>query len=102
MTEDEMVNGITDSKNMSLVELRELVMDREAWRAAIHGVTKSRARLSDWTEYLVGYDNDRYVSIHIYTAVQKHRMYNSKSELHSFNKCITLVGNAVNLGDLHM
>ena len=47
MTEDEMVNGITDSKNMSLVELRELVMDREAWRAAVHGVAKSRTRLSD-------------------------------------------------------
>ena len=36
--------------NMSLSELREMVMDREAWRAAIHGVAKSRTRLSDWTE----------------------------------------------------
>ena len=41
------LNGITDSMHMSLSELRELVMDREAWRAAIHGVTKSRTRLSD-------------------------------------------------------
>ena len=41
------LDGITDSINMSLGELRELVMDREAWRAAIHGVTKSRTRLSD-------------------------------------------------------
>ena len=41
------LDGITDSMNVNLSELRELVMDREAWRAAIHGVTKSRTRLSD-------------------------------------------------------
>ena len=47
------LDGITDTMDMGLGGLRELVMDREAWHAEVHGVTKSRTQLSDWTELIL-------------------------------------------------
>ena len=51
-TEDKMLDGITDLMDISFSELRELVMDREAWCAAIHGVTKNQTWLSDWSDLI--------------------------------------------------
>ena len=55
------LDGITDSMDVNLSELRETVIDREAWRAAIHGVAKSRTQLSNWTELKRGEQNKKIV-----------------------------------------
>ena len=59
------LDGITDSMGMSLSKLRELVMDREAWRATIHGLSKSRTRLRDWTELNDGHENSIWAQIKV-------------------------------------
>ena len=61
------LDGIIDSKDMGLGGLQELVMDREGWRAAVHGVAKSQTRLSDWTDWLIYVC--MYVCVYIYIYI---------------------------------
>ena len=67
------LDGITDSIDMSLSERRELVMDREAWRAGIHGIAKSWTRPSDWTEliyiYMNIYRHIKYIFVYMYVYI---------------------------------
>ena len=65
------LDGITDLMDMCLSEHRELVMDREAWYAAIHGIAKSRTQLNDWTDWLTDYIISSWVFVVVLVVVKK-------------------------------
>ena len=83
------LDGIPDSMDMSLSEFWEFVMDREAWRAVIHGVTRSRTRLSDWTELIWSEHSMSYVFAHYWSSSPQFKFHEAWIFI-CFFQCVAL------------